>query len=188
MLSGDTSFIIAYHHKKDLYQEMPENSAEYHEVVKKFFALTKPDFKDMLYQTIEAFIRFKGCPFITNITGYSVLSKASANMDSYNLSQICNAVSSKNIYANRKNEMQETPLMIAINSLETTINAKEEKPKIEIVKYLLKINADPNIQYENGDTVLMKIIKMANIPLLEILMENSLIPIDNNLKNKSKYS
>ncbi|GAA5797268.1 hypothetical protein HPULCUR_002648 [Helicostylum pulchrum] len=187
ILSGDTPMTIAYHHKKDLYQELPNKSLECTEVVKKKFVLTKPNFKDTLYKTVKSFIRFKACPYITNSSGTSVLLKASASMDSRNLVQICNVKPSKGGDVNTKNDKEETSLMMAVNSLETVIKLKEKKPNVEIIKYLLKANADPNIRYENGDTVLMKIIKTMDITLLETLLENAVIAIDHNIKNKSKF-
>lgn len=178
---------IAYHHKKDLYQEVPNKSLECTEVVKKKFVLTKPDFKDILYETVKSFIRFKACPYITNSSGTSVLLKASASMDSRNLAQICNVKPSKDGDVNTKNDKEETSLMMAVNSLEAVIKLKEKKPNVEIIKHLLKANADPNICCENGDTILMKIIRIMDITLLETLLENTVISIDHNIKNKSKF-
>lgn len=184
ILSGNTPLIIAYHHKKDKFQEVPDQSLESTEQVKKKFVLNKPDFKEMLNQTVKTLLQFKACPFATNASGSSALMKAATNMDVANLTEMCSVKPSENTDVNTENEQGETALVFAINSLASSIKA-DKKPDIAVIKSLLNANSNPNVQYENGDNVLMKAIRTSHAPLVDILLENAGVPINHSCQNKS---
>lgn len=187
ILSGNTSLMIAYHHKKDKFQEVPDQSLESTEQVKKKFTVVKPDFKEMLKQTVEILLQFNACPFLTNASGNSALMKAASSMDVENIAEMCSVKPLEDIDVNTEDEHGKTALMVAIDSL-ASFTSDNKKPDVTVVKSLLKANANPNVQYEDGDTVLMKLIRTSYAPLVEILLEDSIVSVDHNRQNKSKYS
>jgi ankyrin repeat protein len=111
---------------------------------------------------------------------------AARSMDVANLSELCGAKPSKNNDVNSENEDGQTALMAAVDSIANLVEATK-KPDVTVVKSLLKAGANPNVQYKNGDTVLMKIIRTSYLPLLEVLLENSMVTIDHNMQNKRTY-
>lgn len=185
MLSGDTPMIIAYRYKKDRHQEVPDQSLESTEKIKKSFVITKPNFKKMLYQTVKTLIQFKACPFIKNASGNSAVLKASASLDNKNLAQMCSIRPSKYTDINGKNEKDESALMIAVEAISFIITTTDKEPNINSIEHLLKAGANPNMKYENGDTVLIKIVKTSHVLLLETLFQHSTVIIDHNIQNKS---
>jgi len=187
MLSGNTPMIISYHHKKDLHQEVPSETLEYTEKVKKNFILTKPNFEDMLNTSIETLIKFGGCPYITNSKGVSAVLKASSCADFVNIATMCSAKPSQVTNINTANEEGETALVAAIKLLESKIKSKAKYIDIRAISSLLSAQADPNVQDEDDNTVLIKVIKTSYVPLLDSILKNSVIPIDHDIQNKSKY-
>lgn len=187
MLSGETPMIIAYHHKKDLHQEVPSQALEYADKMKKIFVVTKPNFKEMLNSSIKTLVKFGGCPYITNYKGISAVSKAAGCADVTNISIMCSAKPSEGTSINNENEQGETALMAAISKLESDIKTKKDDINIKAIGFLLTAQADPNVPDEDGNTVLMRAVKTSYVPLLDILLRNSVIPINHDIQNKSMY-
>jgi ankyrin repeat protein len=184
---GSTAFLTVYHEKKDGKQELPDENLETLEFIKKNFRITKPDFKEMLNQSVQVLLEYGACPFITNASGDSPLFRASANMDVTNLQLMCNAKPSKDTNVNAQNVNGQTALMTAIDSIEAFIKTNKEQVEVSVVKSLLQANANPNVKYDNGDTVLIKAIKISHLPLVQSLLENTIVPIDHSHQNNSMY-
>lgn len=172
---------------------MPSQTMVYTEKVKKIFELTKPNFNEMLDNTVKILINYGGCPYRANTKETSAVLKASACADVTNLAVMCKAKPSAGADVNLQNEHGETALMAAIKSLETKLkqdkpNTRKEEVDVEGVNHLLRAKADPNFQFDDGDTVLMRIIKISYFPLLASVLANTIVPINHNAQNRSKYS
>lgn len=186
-IRGDTSMTIAYHQKHDGFQEIPDDCDELEitEEMKKRFTLKKPDFPTMLHKTIQYLVRYQGCSYLVDASGYSPIMKAASNMDVDNLKEMCKAVPLNEANINTLNELGQTALTIVVDKISELIK-KKEKPDIEIVKHLLLANADPNVQDEDKNTIFMKAIKTSHETLVEIILENTQVKIQNHLKNKCR--
>lgn len=185
---GDTPFLTVYHQKKDKKQEYPDEKFETIEFVKKNFRIIKPDFNEMLNQCVKVLLEYNTCPFILNASGDSPLHRASAKLDTINLRLMCKAKPSSNdAHINAHNEKGQTPLMTAVATLAALIKIKKEEKKISVIKSLLQANADPNVTYENGDTVFIKAIKTSHLPLFQCILEHSVVGINYRHQNNSMY-
>jgi ankyrin repeat protein len=171
--------------KEDRKQELPDEKLETLEFIKKSFRIKKPDFKEMLHQCVQVLLEFGACPFITNASGDSPISRAAAKTDVINLQLMCSAKPSKDTNVNAQNENGQTALMTAVDSLEAFIKSKKEQVEVSVIKSLLNANANPNVKYDNGDTVLIKAIKMSYLPLVQSILENSIVAIDHGHQNNS---
>lgn len=185
VLSGDTPIIIAYRLKKDLHQELPDQSLESTEKLKKSFVISKPNFKRMLHLTIKTLVQFNASPFFLNLSGNSAVLKASAILDDENLAQMCGTKSSRGGNIDQKNESNESALMIAVKSIGHNIGHPDEERYLNCVKHLLKAGANPNMKYEDGDTILNRIVITGNLLLLQTFIQNSVVTINHDLQNKS---
>lgn len=187
ILSGDTPFIIAYHLKKDCHQELPDQSLESAEKLKIGFNISKPDFKNMLHQTVKTLIQFNACPFIINTSKISPVMNASAILDNINIAEMCKIRCSSDADIDQLNEEDKTALMIAVESISNNIS-QEKCYTFSIIENLLKAGSNPNMYYENGDSILVKIIRTASLPLLQTFLQSSIVVIDHDLKTKSEYN
>ncbi|KAG2201741.1 hypothetical protein INT47_002001, partial [Mucor saturninus] len=183
ILSGDTPIIIAYRLKKDSHQELPDQSLESAKRLKICFTISKPDFKKMLHQTIKTLIQFNACPFITNSLKISPIMNASARLDDKNLAEMCRSKCSDDANIDQLNEKDESALMIAVKSIASIIS-QAKKYTVGSIESLLKAGSNPNVIFENGDSVLIKIVRTASFSLLQAFLQSSIIAINHDLKTK----
>lgn len=182
---GSTALMGAYHQKQDKFQEAPNQRLHELEKLKKLFTLDKPDFSVMLKETVKALICYGACPYITNSTGHSTIMKAVENMDVDNLTEMLKVAPSNDADINVCDEYGSSALMTAVDIVSKDIGKKEE-PCIAIIKLLLLAKADPNAQYGNGDTVLMRVIKIGHVGLLKTLLQYTQVDIRHQIKNIRK--
>ncbi|KAI9257420.1 ankyrin repeat-containing domain protein [Sporodiniella umbellata] len=178
----DTPMIIAYHQKHDDFQESNNMDMYKKEQIEKRFSLKKPDFPTMLCQTIEIFIKFGGCPYLVGSNDCSPIMKAASTMDMINLKEMCKAAPTNLASINTHNSLGQTAFMIAIDRLSELLD-KKETIDTQVAIDLLGVNADPNSQYENKDTVFMKIIKTMHVELFQTILDNTKVEIQHHLKN-----
>lgn len=183
---GDTPMSMACHTKKDRKQELPDEKLETMEKLSKKFTITKPNFKDMLFKSIELLLKYNACPFIANANGISPLSKVSCSLNEPILQLMCNAKPSQGTDINAKNEKNQTALTVALDALIHLIQAKK-MANVSVIQSLLLKNADPNVSYDDGDTAFMKAIKTSHVPLVMAFLEKSTFSIDHNCQSKSKF-
>lgn len=182
---GNTPMFMACHTKKDQKQELPNEKLETMEKLSRKFTITKPNFEDMLFKSIELLLKYNACPFIANEDGVSPLFKVSSDLNEPILQLMCNTEPSQGTDINTKNEKNQTALTVAVDTLISLIQAKKMF-NVSVIQLLLLKDADPNVSYENGDTAFIKAIKTSYVPLVMAFLENSRFPIDHNCQNKSK--
>lgn len=184
--SGKTPMIVGYHKKIDRKQELLNESSETIEAMKNRFNVTKPDFNELLDDTILLLIRHGASPYMVDPNGNSALSMAVANGDLKNVQAMCKVVPLSTDNINEKNEKEETSLMVALN-LKKGPAVDQASHYSEIFKALLSSKADPNVLYPEGDSVLMKAMQLSLADHVKILIENTMVPIDHSHQNKSEF-
>lgn len=182
---SNTALLGAYHQKQDRFQEAPDRSLHTLEKLEKQFTLDKPDFTAMLSETVKALLLYGASPYITNSTGCSSIMKATMNMDINNLTEMLKVAPSNDADINVCDESGFSALMTAVDIVSKNINKKEE-PNIAVVKLLLLAKADPNAQYGDGDTVLMRVIKTCHVELLKTVLQCTQVDIQHQIKNIRK--
>lgn len=181
---SSTALLGAYHQKQDRFQEAPDRSLHALEKLEKQFTLDKPDFTAMLSETVKALLLYGASPYITNSTGCSSIMKATMNMDINNLTEMLKVAPSNDGDINVCDESGFSALMTAVDIVSKNIN--KEEPNIAVVKLLLLAKADPNAQYEDGDTVLMRVIKTCDMELFKALLQCTQVSIQHQIKNIRK--
>ncbi|CAO3624898.1 unnamed protein product [Mucor fragilis] len=183
---GDTPMMMACHVKKDKKQEMPNENLDTVELLNKRFTLTKPNFKDMLQQSMELLIKYKACPFIANAHGITPLYKAASKLNQSLVQLMCaDAIPYRGTDINVQDERNQTALTVALDAVVGLIDSKKEVDT-SVIKALLLNKANPNIVYENKDTVFIKAIKTSHAPLVKVFLDHSAFALDHNRQNKSK--
>jgi ankyrin repeat protein len=182
----DTPLIIAYHVKQDKNQEMENNNLATTNEIKKKYDLTKPDFGKMMEDSISALLYHNADPFEINNVGVSSIMKAAKNLDLKMIRNMCQVQQLGKHDINTPNETNKTTLMMVVDAI---VGRKELNlpTDSEILSLLLKAGADINKQFANGDTVLLKVIRMCNADVLNVVLNSVAVPIKHEVQNKRKY-
>jgi ankyrin repeat protein len=182
----DTPLIMAYHLKQDKNQEMENNNLATTNEIKKKYDLTKPDFDKMMEDSINALLYHNADPFEINNVGVSSIMKAAKKLDLKMIRNMCQIQQLGKHDINTPNETNETTLMMIVDAIR---DRKELKvaTDTEMLSLLLKAGADINKQFENGDTVLLKVIRMGSADVLNAVLNSAVVPIKHEVQNKRKF-
>ncbi|KAK4515576.1 uncharacterized protein ATC70_010527 [Mucor velutinosus] len=182
---GDTPMLMVCHIKKDKKQEMPNNDLETVELLNKKFILIKPDFEEMLQQSMELLIKYKACPFIANAHGITPLFKAASKLNRSLVQMMCaDATPSRGTDINVQDERNQTALTVALDAVIGLIDSNKEV-NTSVIKALLMNNANPNIVDESKETAFTKVIRTSHVPLVKVFLHHSAFPLDHNCQNKN---
>lgn len=183
---GDTPMLMTCHLKKDKKQEMPNENLDTVELLNKKFTLIKPDFKEMLQQSMELLVKYKACPFIANAHGMTPIFKAASKLNQSLVQLMCTeATPSPGADINIQDENEQTALTVALDAVIGLINSKKAVDT-SVIKALLLNKANPNIVCEDKDTVFIKAIKTSHVPLVKVFLDHAAFALDHNCQNKSK--
>ncbi|KAI8333682.1 ankyrin repeat-containing domain protein [Chlamydoabsidia padenii] len=159
------------------------------ERIHKLFDIVMPSFENDRYDSLDIFIKYGANPCLPDGKGTSALMKAAMALDGKAVQIMCNSlIQSYGDFGgiNNCDASNATALMIAFSAYETEYKAANDKEKVDTtaVTHLLSAGANVNATFENGDTVLMKILRLGYYPLVESLLQLSQTPLNHMATNE----
>ena len=189
--TGNPPMLTGYVKKKFLTSEYLHNDdLQTVEHINKIYNIIKPDFDQLLPNAVKQYLSFGANPCVANNDGFSTLMMAAKSLDYSIMEDLCTAYtrSSHQGIDNRDKSKRYTALMYAVDAVQDILKNNKEVDVLTI-KHLLNAGANPNKVYKNGnngDTVMMKIIRLQYPALVDIVIQNTQYPIDHSIVNNSK--
>ena len=192
--TGDPPMLTGYFKKKLLTSEYLDNDdLQTVEHINKIYNIIKPDFSQLLPNAVKQYLSFGANPCIANKAGLSTLMVAAKSLDHMIMGDLCTAYSSSSHRGidNRDKGKMYTALMYAVDAVQDALKTNKDKENVDVltVKHLLSAGANPNKIYKNGnngDTVMMKVIRLQYPALMDTVIQNTQYPIDHSIVNNGK--
>lgn len=189
-MCGVPPTVLCYFQRHDndsLY--LPGNTTLDQERIHKLYDIAMPSFETDRYDSLDTFIKYGGNPCLPDGNGTSALMKAAMALDGKAVQIMCRSLTAHQTggidYCDESNS---TALMIAFSAYTTKYNTANDSDRADItaITHLISMGANVNATYKNGDTVLMKILRLGFFELVEALLQLTPTPLDHMAKNTSK--
>jgi hypothetical protein len=189
-MCGMPPMVLCYFKRPDnqlLY--LPGNTTLDRERIHKLYDIAMPSFETDRYDSLDIFIKYGANPCLFDGKRTSALMKAASALDGKAVQIMCRSlIAHQTGGIDNCDESNSTALMIAFSAYATKYNTANDREKADItaITHLISMGANVNAAYKNGDTVLMKILRLGYFGLVEALLQLAQTPLDHMAKNKSK--
>ncbi|KAI9264234.1 hypothetical protein BDA99DRAFT_51448 [Phascolomyces articulosus] len=160
------------------------------EYTNKIYNIIKPDFNQLLPNAVKEYLSFGANPCIANDHGLSTMMAAAKSLDDAIIEDLCAAYTKSSFEGiDNRDTKKYTALMYAVDAIQQSLkNNKDKVISVLTVQHLLSAGANPNTCYKhsnNGDTVMMKVIRLQYPALIDTVIQHTQCPIDHSIVNNS---